>query len=285
MEDSSIPPTVPLKVMSFNVAHGLGMDNKVDLEKTARVIEQAQPDIVGLQEVDRCFTARSSFCDQVSWFEKRLGMNAAFGPNLDLEPLDPAMPRRQYGNAILSKYPIQHTENHLMVNIDGPGAAGEQRGMLEAVIQVKGAFVHFFCTHLSLEEEELQVNVQQILEIAEKSRFPQILAGDFNAVPENRHIQRLSSRFHDVFSDLGKGDAFTYPTPVQTVSEKEDVKPMARIDYVFAGQEVQAERASVIKTDASDHLPIVAELVLKKPADNKGQGFKTEFGVVPTAVT
>lgn len=285
MEDSSIPPTVPLKVMSFNVAHGLGMDNKVDLEKTALVIEQARPDIIGLQEIDRCFTARSSFCDQISWFQNRLGMHAAFGPNLDLEPLDPAMPRRQYGNAILSKYPIQHTENHLMVNIDAPGESSEQRGMLEAVIQVEGDYLHFFCTHLSLEDEELQVNVQQILEIAGKSQLPQILTGDFNAVPENRHIQQLGERFNDAFLEVGKGDACTYPAPVQTASERGSSKPMTRIDYVFACREVQVERAAVIKTDASDHLPIVAELILKKAPGNKGQSFKTEFGAIPSTVT
>lgn len=285
MEDSRIPPTVPLKVMSFNIAHGLGIDNKVDLEKTAQVIEQAQPDIVGLQEVDRCFTARSSFCDQASWLGNRLGMQAAFGPNLDLTPLDPAMPRRQYGNAILSKFPIRHTKNHLMVNIDGPGAAGEQRGMLEAVIQVEGTYLNFFSTHLSLEDEELQINVQQILEIGRKSRFPQILTGDFNAVPENRHIQQLSKQFNDVFWELGKGDAFTYPTPLFYTAEKNSTKPLTRIDYIFAGQEIQLEGAAVIKTDASDHLPIVAELVLKKTPATQAQSFMAEFGIIPSAIT
>lgn len=284
MEDSSIPPTVPLKVMSFNVAHGLGMDNKVDLEQTARVIEEAQPDIIGLQEIDRCFTARSSFCDQVEWFKNRLGMHAAFGANLDFEPLDPAMPRRQYGNAILSKHAIRHTENHLMANI-APSTT-EQRGVLEAVIEVKGAFLSFFCAHLSLEDEELRVNIQQILEISGKSRFPQILTGDFNAVPESPHIKRLTNRFNDVFLEVGKGDAYTYPSPVHTPSGYDDLKPMARIDYIFTGNDVEVEKAAVVETDVSDHLPIIAELAVKK-ASLKGEVpfGKKQFGIIPSTVT
>lgn len=284
MEDSSIPPTVPLKVMSFNIAHGLGMDNKVDLEKTARVIEQAQPDIVGLQEIDRCFTARSSFCDQVAWFKNRLGMNAAFGPNLDFEPLDPSMPRRQYGNAILSKHSIRHTENHLMANF--APSSNEQRGVLEAVIDVNGAFLSFFCAHLSLVDEELQVNIQQILEISGKSRFPQILTGDFNAVPESPHIKRLSNRFNDVFLEMGKGDACTYPSPDRSAPGNEGLKPKARIDYIFTGNDVEVEKAIVVETDVSDHLPIIAELVVKKAGVKEEIPFgKKQFEITPSAVT
>lgn len=280
MDDSSAPPKVPLKVMSFNVAHGLGMDNKVDLEKTALVIEQAQPDIVGLQEIDRHFTARSSFCDQVEWFKKRLGMNAAFGPNLDLEPLEPLMPRRQYGNAILSRHAIKHTENHLMENL-APNSSSEQRGMLEAVIEVDGTCLSFFCAHLSLEEEELRLNVQQILEITNKIEYPQILTGDFNAVPENPHIKRLSNRFNDVFLEVGKGDACTFPA-----SASEDVKPRARIDYIFAGDHMEVEKAAVLETDVSDHLPIVAELVLKKEKGRSSSFIKDkELRFIPSAIT
>ena len=42
-----------LKVMTYNIHVGVGMDKKLDLQRIADVISKEQPDLVGLQEVDR----------------------------------------------------------------------------------------------------------------------------------------------------------------------------------------------------------------------------------------
>ena len=42
-----------LRVMTFNIHHGEGIDGRLDLERIARVITDARADLVGLQEVDR----------------------------------------------------------------------------------------------------------------------------------------------------------------------------------------------------------------------------------------
>ena len=41
------------RLMTFNIHHGEGTDGKVDLERIAKVMGEAQADIVALQEVDR----------------------------------------------------------------------------------------------------------------------------------------------------------------------------------------------------------------------------------------
>lgn len=266
MEGNRKPPTVPLKVMSFNIAHGLSMDNVVDLEKTASVIEQSGSEIIGLQEVDRFFTERSSFIDQVDWLSRRLGMYAGYGPNLNLDPIEPERPRRQYGNAILSKYPIKYVENHLLAEVASPIVHSEQRGILEAVIEVKGVYLNFYNTHLSLNDEELEVNIDEILVLLNKSRFPKVLTGDFNAAPDHPQIKRMERQFTDVFKDADKNDAYTYPSPYENIDDGVELKPVTRIDYIFTDSHLLVKNASVIETAVSDHLPIVADLVLTRTA-------------------
>lgn len=257
-----------VKVMSFNIAHGLGMDGRVNLEKTALVIEKADADIIGLQEVDRYFSSRSSFVDQVAWLGGRLGMYTAFGANLDMEPVRTGHPRRQYGNAILSKHPIKYTENHPLTPVHSDFGNNEQRGVLEAVVEMEGSLIHVFNTHLALKEEELKVSIDELLSLTKKCQLPHVLLGDFNAPPDHESIRHLNRSFTDAFLKLKKGDAYTYPTRYTNETTGESYQPATRIDYIFSDDQLLAIGAAAMETTVSDHLPISAEFVLetaKKP--------------------
>ena len=52
---STSPDLAPatLRVMTWNIRHGEGLDGRVDLERIAAVIRASGADLVGLQEVDR----------------------------------------------------------------------------------------------------------------------------------------------------------------------------------------------------------------------------------------
>ncbi|EIM08537.1 endonuclease/exonuclease/phosphatase [Planococcus antarcticus DSM 14505] len=251
-----------VKVMSFNIAHGLGMDGTVDLEKTAEVIEDSCATIVALQEVDRYFSARSSFVDQVEWLSERLGMYAAYGANMNFAPEDSERPNRQYGNMILSKYPIKYVDNHLLTQVYCPFGNNEQRGILETVIEVDGIYLSVFNTHLALKDEELAVSVDEILAITGKSHFPRIIAGDFNASSSNAYMQKLNKHFRDAFLKMKRGDAYTYPSTYVNKETDEVFWPATRIDYILADSEVDVVQVAVIETSVSDHLPIVADMIL-----------------------
>ncbi|MDN7243089.1 endonuclease/exonuclease/phosphatase family protein [Planococcus sp. N028] len=264
MGEKNRAPIISVKVMSFNIAHGLGMDGTVNLEKTASVIEDSCAGIVALQEVDRHFSARSSFMDQVEWLSKRLGMHAAFGATLDLEPETPDMPRPQYGNAILSKYPIKYFENHLLRQIVTPFGHNEQRGVLEAIIEIKGSYISVYNTHLALKDEELEVSISELLAITGKSRFPRIVTGDFNAAPDHEQIKKMKQGFTDVFLKMKRGDAYTYPAPYHNESTGERSKPVTRIDYIFMDSELDVAQTAVMDTAVSDHIPILADLIVMR---------------------
>lgn len=52
-----------IRILSYNIHHARGMDDKLDLPRIAAVISSVQPDLVSLQEVDQNVT-RSENVDQ-----------------------------------------------------------------------------------------------------------------------------------------------------------------------------------------------------------------------------
>jgi endonuclease/exonuclease/phosphatase family metal-dependent hydrolase len=53
-----------LRVMTYNIHIGIGMDKQLDLPRIAGVINAQDPDLVGLQEVDRGVT-RTQGIDEI----------------------------------------------------------------------------------------------------------------------------------------------------------------------------------------------------------------------------
>src|SRR4051794_39354446 len=94
-----------LNVMTFNIHHGRGTDRKLNIGRISQVIKESNADLIGLNEVDRFFSKRSDYIDQISWLAKHLEMNYAFGEAITLRSKKTNI-TRQYGNAFLSRYPI-----------------------------------------------------------------------------------------------------------------------------------------------------------------------------------
>lgn len=237
-------PSRGLTVLSFNIHHAAGEDGVVDLDRLADEIRRTRADVIGLQEVDRHYGERSGWADQPAELARRLGMHVVYGANLDLEPPAPGQPRRQYGTAILSRYPILDSRNVLLPK---GKPAEEQRGLLTAVVNVRGVHVRVLNTHLqhdSAASRLLQATV--VADSVTASREPVVLTGDLNAVPTAPEITTLTAHLRDGGTDL------TYPADV----------PTARIDYVLTtGLPVTS---TVLPTEASDHRPVLATLVVRR---------------------
>lgn len=246
--DMNRSSTVNLRTLSYNIHHGVGMDNILDLDRIADVIAKADPDIVGLQEVDKHYASRSNWEDQGKYLAEKLDMHYAYGANLNYAPVSqsPEMARRQYGTAILSKYPIEAYEN---VHLDSLGK--EQRGLLQATIRVDGVQVHFYTTHLGLTPEERTVQVKQVLQLVSQRKGPSIIVGDFNAWSLSKAMKPILSEYWDAFAKKSFANTSNSKFPYQ------------RIDYILAkADRVQFSSQKVLRTKASDHLPIVANITL-----------------------
>lgn len=240
------PPARPLRVMSFNIHHGAGRDDVLDLEHVARVIADSDADVIGLQEVDRHWGTRSAYLDEAAWLGERLGMHHAYGANLDLDPEPGRTERRQYGTAVLSRHPILSSTNHLLTSIPYPERPTEQRGLLRTTINVRGVRVEMCCTHLDHQRAEQRISqTREIVDLLAGTTRPTFVVGDLNAEPGTTEVQQLiDAGFADPFD--GVPDNATYPVPVAT----------KRIDYVLGRRAERWRDATVIATDASDHLPL-----------------------------
>ncbi|GAB3404429.1 endonuclease/exonuclease/phosphatase family protein [Flindersiella endophytica] len=241
-----------IRVATYNIHHAQGTDDVLDLERIASIVESFGADLVGLQEVDRHWSERSEWVDQPTWLARRLGMRVAYGANLDLDPLSEGEPRRQYGTAVLSRWPIKWWRNTYLPKFEGH----EQRGLLETVVDVHGERVRFACTHLQHNDNlEREQQAAAILDLLGDRPRRTILVGDLNAVPEAPEIKTLTQELDDAWVEIGDGDGLTHPSEA----------PTHRIDYVLGTGDLKAVSAKVSSVDpaGSDHLPVVASYVLR----------------------
>ncbi|WP_422121956.1 endonuclease/exonuclease/phosphatase family protein [Planococcus sp. X10-3] len=244
-----------VKIMSFNISSGVRLDGHLDLELTASVIEEAGADIAGLQEVDQNFSERTDFADQVKWLTNRLNMQAAFGPNVTIDTAEGRGPAQAYGNAILSRHPIKSYLNHPLEKLASEEES-EQRGLLEAIIEIEGTPIAFFNTHLSLKEKQLAHNVEELLEIIKQKDIPTILTGDFNANPDNPHMMRIEDELNNIF-----GTTAMYPATFKKQGDHGQT-----IDFIFCSEHWRVLSAETVDTEASDHRPVLASIKLDPEA-------------------
>ncbi|MEU6643861.1 endonuclease/exonuclease/phosphatase family protein [Saccharomonospora sp. NPDC046836] len=247
---ASAPGARVLTVLSFNIHHAQGSDDVLDLQRIARVIRDSGADVVGLQEVDRHYSARSDWADQAGELAALLGYHVVFGANIDRDPPAADRPRIQYGTAILSRFPITDWANtHLFRSPNQ-----EQRGLLHAELDVRGVPVHVYNTHLAASSQtDRAEQTRQIVELIGDTT-PAVLVGDLNALPGAPEIETLDAAFTDAWTAAGIGGSATYPAET----------PDRRIDYVYTGDRVRPvwTRVLHIEPAASDHLPVASRVVV-----------------------
>ncbi len=228
--------------MTYNIHHGEGIDGRIDLERLANVIKAEKADIVALQEVDRG-VLRSGRRDLPSELAKLTGMSVFFENNLSYQG-------GEYGNAVLTRYPILLATNTHYKMLEPK----EQRGAIQIILWANGKRFLLMNTHLDYREtgeEERLLHVETIRELAQKyGQCPVIVCGDFNSTPGSRTHKAMTKFLQDSWELAGRGEGLTIPPE----------NPRTRIDYIWVSRELKVEKVWVPSTQASDHLPVVAEL-------------------------
>ncbi len=240
-----------IRVMTFNIHHGMGMDKQVNLSRIAEVIDICNADIIGLNEVDRYFSKRSLYEDQANWLANQLKMEHAFSPAIS-KSSKPLIEKRQYGNALLSRFPIISRKSHRINEISG---IIEGRSLLDVTIQIDKQPVQIYVTHLSLNPFLHKKQTDFIVNDHQKVSNPVILMGDLNMRPGSKVWKKLAKDFQDTWHVKGNSVGSTYPS----------LRPRARLDYIFASHDFRIIDAKVITKipHASDHLPVTATIDYK----------------------
>lgn len=233
-----------IRVLTYNIHHGEGIDGKFDLARIAKVIRKSRADIVALQEVDQR-TRRTGGVDTLTTLAELTKRRALFGKSM-------AFDGGEYGNALLIRGTILRHSVHAI----RASAGREPRSILRAEVRLTG------CEHPMLVmathwDHESQIDRLAGAELAnqlanDSPDLPALLAGDFNANPSNAAVKMLSG----TWMISGAGVALhTYPV----------VAPKVQIDYILArpGSAWRLGEAKVLpEILASDHRPLLARLRL-----------------------
>lgn len=245
------PEGTRLRVLTYNIFIGTGTDKKIDLERTARVIRSASPDLVALQEVDR-WARRSAGVDQPAELARLTGLNMAFGKASVREGSDER--GGDYGNAILTRLPINWYATRQL-----PFTPGfELRCVLEVELDWrpggKNLPLRFFATHFdNASADDRLASATLLVQLAnQRPEAPSILAGDLNAVPSSEPLGVLRQAWQVA------GDGQEHPTfPANN--------PRRQLDYILfrpAKRWKVSEFRVLDEGTASDHRPVLAVLEL-----------------------
>lgn len=214
-----------LRIATFNVHHGQGRDGRIDLARTASVLDALDADLIALQELDRG-TPRSGNVDQVAAMQQLIGMTLHFWPTL--KPYAGG----EYGIALAARARLDTTFVELPRS-----ARGEPRGAVLATLED----VTVVATHLAKADPDRALQTQALAELAAGATTPSVIAGDLN--------QSRSSLGPLLRAGFTAGPRRATVPPWWLLRQ---------IDFVLAGPGLRITELRTVATEASDHRPLVA---------------------------
>ena len=230
-----------ITVITYNIHHGVGLDNKLDLGKIANVVKVENPDVVAFQEVDMK-TKRTRRLDEPKILGDLAGFKSFFGKSIPYGG-------GEYGNAIITR-----DKNAILIN-HFPLPGKEPRSLLavQATTALGTPYI-LACTHLCLNETNRIKSTEIINNWVRRLPFPTILVGDMNC--------NTNSAPYKKFTEVWDSTWGTIPLPTFPAKN-----PTSAIDHCFTfpkyGWKVQ-EIKVIEEAVASDHRPLKITLKLNK---------------------
>jgi endonuclease/exonuclease/phosphatase (EEP) superfamily protein YafD len=205
------------------------------------LLRQVRADIVGLQEVSaRNADALTQALGDT--YAARLVFGAPF-----------------IGKGLLSRYPVLWHEQFCLAS---------PRPSLEARIDVQGRTITVFVVHppppnVRRFERSSALATRDITLLLDRVALttPTLLLGDFNVTARSATYRLLrEAGLIDTFAVAGQGRGLTCPTRSPYAPIR--LRPLVRIDYVWATPHFRPLRSYVGPSIGSDHRPVVATLAL-----------------------
>ncbi|WP_165070156.1 endonuclease/exonuclease/phosphatase family protein [Paludisphaera rhizosphaerae] len=238
-----------MRLLSYNIHKGVGgRDRRYRLDRVIEVVEQENPDLICLQEVDRN-VKRTRHDDQAHLFV------TAFRPIAHLYQLNVRLKEGGYGNLVLSRWPLQsHHQISLRMERRKP------RGAQICVVETPEGPLHLIHWHLGLAEKERHWQADHLMRHAlfrESCHLPTLIVGDYNDWRNTLGVKGALGRegFHQVTAPRSRFRSF----PAYL--------PMTALDKAYTRGAVTIRHARIARSklarDASDHLPLVIDFHLR----------------------
>jgi endonuclease/exonuclease/phosphatase family metal-dependent hydrolase len=227
-----------LTVATWNIHGAIGCDGRYAPARIVDVLGEIDADVVALQEV----ASAQAHSDFLAVLERETGYHVVAGLLRQRHGSD-------FGNAVLSRFPVRSVER-LDLAIDDY----EPRGALDVCLDIGLPLpIRVVATHLGLRPGERREQVRRILAVVEREPpHPTLLMGDLNEwYLWGRPLRWLRSHFRAM------------PVAPRTFPSRRPVFALDRI-WVSPGASVRrlANHSSALARIASDHLPLIAEIVV-----------------------
>ncbi|MEH3159796.1 MAG: endonuclease/exonuclease/phosphatase family protein [Sphingomonas taxi] len=230
----------PLKVASYNIHKGIGLDRRRNPERVLEVLREVDADIVALQEADRRFGTRESVLPTHLLDEHSDWKPVAFGMR--------ALSMGWHGNVILVRKTAQvvaHAPIHL--------PSLEPRGAVMADVATDAGVVRVVGMHLDLSGLWRRRQAAAIIAhvAAAGEARPTVMMGDLN------EWTAAAGCLRDFCRDYRMAD---------TGPSFHSRRPVGRLDRIMVSQDLSVVECGVHASPAarktSDHLPIWATLAV-----------------------
>jgi endonuclease/exonuclease/phosphatase family metal-dependent hydrolase len=225
-----------LRLLSYNIR-----SLRDDEDAVTRVIKDARPNVVLIQEAPRFLRWRSA----AARIARRSGLVVVGGGG------------SASGNLLLSGLEVDRlAQRDVLFTRD---RRLHQRATSMALLALSGHRFAVAGTHLDLVEEPRLRHVDELHAAIDRfvpADVPLIVGGDMNDDPGSPVWRRLETRGVDAWAASGTGDGITSSV----------IRPLRRIDGVFVDQRLRLISTEVINTPdvqiASDHRPVLVQLEL-----------------------
>lgn len=225
-----------LRLMAYNV-HGF----RAGVRRVAQAVAAELPDIALLNEV--------RWPGRLRAFARLMGMNPVSGV-------------RVFGgvpNAVLLRPPWRGVR--VRIHHFARRGPTTRRGLVAVQARRAGLLVTAVAVHLGLSDAERVRHARELTDLVAGTEPPVLVGGDLNESPDAPAVSWVAERLWDAQGLAGEGPGLTFPSP----------EPRARVDYLFVSEGIRVERCWVGAgpefTEASDHLPVFADVVVGEGHD------------------
>ncbi len=285
-----------MKIISYNIQFGRGLDGVVDLVRSCEAVRGA--DIICLQEVDQHWR-RSGDTDQPAEIAGLLPTyHWVYGSSFDVDASARSAHgavihrRRRHGNLVLSRWPILSSRCFNLPKQDYTDKFNMQMGFIECVVATEPEPLRVYNYHAGyLGSAERLEQVRTFASVFTRSPaeggawsgkrdidgddwsnrhdFPPmpasaIVCGDFNAAPDTEEYRLLldSTGLVDCWAQVDSADLAASTLRKET---SDDIRITGKVDHILVTTNlVPAVREAAIDRDAdgSDHRPVSVRLEL-----------------------
>jgi endonuclease/exonuclease/phosphatase family metal-dependent hydrolase len=215
---------------------GYLLGNQNVLPEIVTFIKSADPDIVGLIEVDSG-SIRSRKINQAETIASELGMNSSYETKYGENSINQLLPIiRKQGNAFLAAPRVHGETFHYF-----------DTGIKRLIIELEMETFAVFLVHLSLKYRHRHLQLRKLYDLVAATEKPVIVAGDFNTFWGENEIYLFMRA-----AGLESANVDSLPTYPSRSPRKE-------LDFILYQDGINITNFEIPQVRHSDHLPLICD--------------------------